>query len=118
MFNWDIYHDIYNTLDDPFGIICVLTKKDDVNLKVFNMITRINKSKALTKHISCEYKCKINWRNLHQKWETDKLPCECKETIKLCVQKILYLKLQYMFLQNHESLESIIGDSVIMCHPL
>ena len=50
----------YNTLDDPFGIICVLTKKDDVNLKVFNMITRINKSKALTKHISCEYKCKIN----------------------------------------------------------
>ena len=91
MFNWDIYHDIYNTLDDPFGIICVLTKKDDVNLKVFNMITRINKSKALTKHISCEYKCKINWRNLHQKWETDRLPCECKETIKHYVCKKYYI---------------------------
>ena len=33
------------------GRICVPNKTEDVNLSVFNMITRINESKPLTKHI-------------------------------------------------------------------
>ena len=32
---------------------------EDLNLSIFNMITGINESKTLTKHISCEYKCKF-----------------------------------------------------------
>ena len=31
----------------------------DVNIKVFNMITRINEAKTLVKHISYDYKCKF-----------------------------------------------------------
>ena len=31
--------------------ICVLNKSEDVNLNVYNMITRINESKTLTKHV-------------------------------------------------------------------
>ena len=47
----------YNNLDEPSGRRCVANKTEDINLKVFNMITRINESKTLTKHVSCE--CKI-----------------------------------------------------------
>ena len=44
------------------------------------MITEINESKTLTKHISCKYKCKFDGRkcNLNQKWKNDKCRCEHK----------------------------------------
>ena len=32
-------------------------KTEDLNLKIFNMITETDESKTLTKHISCELKC-------------------------------------------------------------
>ena len=41
-----------NTLDDPSSR-CRVANKTNVNLNVFNMITRINKSNTLMKHISC-----------------------------------------------------------------
>ena len=31
--------------------ICVPSDKEDVNLKIFNMITRVNEAKVLLKHI-------------------------------------------------------------------
>ena len=49
-----------NTLDDLHCRICVLNKTKNVNLNVFDMITRINKSKALTKHKSYDCKCKYD----------------------------------------------------------
>ena len=53
-----------NTLNDLSNKVCVPNKIEDLNLNVFNMITEIinqcvqhdyrnNKSKTLTKHISC-----------------------------------------------------------------
>ena len=41
----------YNSLDDPSNKICVPNETEDINLRVFYMITRINESKSLTKHI-------------------------------------------------------------------
>ena len=41
-----------STVEDPFGGICVLNRMEDVNLKLFNVIKGINKSKTLAKHIS------------------------------------------------------------------
>ena len=35
-----------NTLDNLYREICVLDKIEDVNLSVFNMITRVNESKT------------------------------------------------------------------------
>ena len=63
-----------NTLDDPSKKICNPNKVEHFNLHVFNKITRINESKALTKHISCEYKCKYDGKkcNLNQKWNNKK----------------------------------------------
>ena len=44
------------------------------------MITEINKSKTLTKHMSCECKCQFDGRkyNSNQKWNNDKCLSECK----------------------------------------
>ena len=46
----------WNTLNDLSNKVYVPNKTEDLNLSVFNMITRINESKTLTKHISCESK--------------------------------------------------------------
>ena len=44
------------------------------------MVTEINESKALTKHISSQYKFKFDVRkcNLNQKWNIIKCWCKCK----------------------------------------
>ena len=32
----------------------------DINVKAFNVITNKNEAKSMTKHISCDWKCKFN----------------------------------------------------------
>ena len=46
-----------NTLNDLSNKVYVPNKTEDLNLSVFNMITRINELKTLTKRISCACKC-------------------------------------------------------------
>ena len=77
----DRYVGSCNTLNDLSNKVCVLNKTEDLNLSVFNVITRINESKSLTKHISCEYKCRFDRRkcNSDQRWNNDKCRCECKK---------------------------------------
>ena len=51
-----------NTLNDLSNRVCVPNKTKDLNLNIFNTMTRINESKTLTKRISCECKCKFDGR--------------------------------------------------------
>ena len=46
--------------------MCVPNKTEDLNLRMFNMITGVNESKMLTKHISCECKCRLDRKNVIQ----------------------------------------------------
>ena len=43
--------------------MCVPNKTEDFNLSVSNTITGINQSKSLTKHLSCECKCRFDGKN-------------------------------------------------------
>ena len=54
--------------------VCVLSKAEDLNLSVFNIITGVNESKTLTKHIPCKCKCKFDERkcNSNKWWKNDK----------------------------------------------
>ena len=72
-----------NTLNDLSNKVCIPNKTEDLNLTVFNMITRINECKTLTKHISCKCKCKFGARrcNSNQLWNNDKCRCECKHHV-------------------------------------
>ena len=63
----DKYFETCSTLDDLTNKICVPNKTEDLNLRVFNMITGINESKTLTKHISCECKRKFDERKFKLK---------------------------------------------------
>ena len=52
----------FNTLNDLSNKVGVPNKTEKLNLSVLNMITGINESKTLTKHISCECKCRFDGR--------------------------------------------------------
>ena len=47
----------YNVLSTK---ICVPRKTKDINVKTFNMTTHTNEAKAMTEHISCDCKCKLD----------------------------------------------------------
>ena len=51
----------YGSCNDPdlSTKICVPSKTKDINIKLFNMITKINEDKTLIKHISCDWKSKL-----------------------------------------------------------
>ena len=70
-----------NTLNDLFNKVLVTNKTENLNLRMFNMITGINESKTLTKHLSCKCKCKFDGRkyNSDQWWNNIKCQCECKK---------------------------------------
>ena len=59
----DKYVGSCNTLNDLSNKVCVPNKTQDLNLNVFNIITEINESKTVTKHRSCERKCKFDKRS-------------------------------------------------------
>ena len=56
----------YNTLNDSSNKVCVSNNTEDLNLSVFNKITGINESKALTKHVSYEPNVNLMKQNVIQ----------------------------------------------------
>ena len=51
-----------NNLNELSNKVCVPNKTEDLNLSMFNMITGINESRTLTKHISCKCNCRFDGR--------------------------------------------------------
>ena len=74
----DICVGSFNGLSDK---VCVPKRKEHLNLSVNNMITGINESKTLTKHISCKCNCKFDGRKCKsdQWWNNTKCWCVCKK---------------------------------------
>ena len=60
--------------------IYVLRKIEDANVKVFNIVTITDESKAFVKNISCGFKCKLNSTacNSNQKWNSKTLFKNCR----------------------------------------
>ena len=79
------------------------------------MITGINESKRLTKHISCQ--CKWNFDGTKCKsnkwWNSDKYRCECKKH-HICEKDYVWNPAKCNC-ENGKYLASIKDDSVIMC---
>ena len=107
-----------NTLNDLSDNIYVVNETEDLNLRIFNMITGINESKILTKHKSCECKCKFDGRkhNSNQKWNNDKCWCECKNPKEHHICKKDYIwNPATCCCENGKYLASIFDDSIITC---
>ena len=92
--NLDRRNESCNMLNDTSSRICVINKIKVVNLRIFKMITGINKSKTLTKHISYKCICKFDSRkcNSNQKGNNDKCQCEHKNLTEhhVCVKKVTF----------------------------
>ena len=82
------------------------------------MITRINESKTLTKHMSRECKCKLDGTkcNSNQQWNNDICQCQCK---KHHISEKDYVRNPATCnCENGKYLASIMDDSVITCEEL
>ena len=107
-----------NTVIDLSIKVCIPNKREDLNLSFFNMITGINESKTLTKHISCEWKCKLDETkcNSNQWWNNNKCQCECKNH-HICEKEYDWNPVTCNC-ENGKYLASIMDDSVITCNEL
>ena len=98
-----IYDGSCNAFDDLSIKVCVPSKTKHVNVKAFNMTKRINETKTLVKHISCDCQCKSDSTtcNSNKKWNNKKCQCDCEKSYSwnrstgICENRNYYL---YLFL--------------------
>ena len=96
---WLIHRDlggIINILIDLWDRTWVPSKTKNTNMKVYNMLRKMNQSNSLVQQFLCD--C-IRWYGdkkilSNQKWIKDTCPCECKTPIKQHV-KVLYINSYY-----------------------
>ena len=72
-----------NNINDPYAKICVPGVVKDLNVKVFNLMSRTNETRHIKWHKTCKCKCRLDASvcNNKQRWNDDKCRCKCKELI-------------------------------------
>ena len=53
----------------------------NINVKVFNLVSRTNKTRHIEWHETCKCNCRLytSVSNNKQRWNKDKYRCKCKE---------------------------------------
>ena len=72
-----------NNINDPYAKICVPDAVKDLNVKVFNLMSRTNETRHIKWHETCKCQCRSDAIvcNNKQHWNKDKCRWECKELI-------------------------------------
>ena len=72
-----------NNINDPYAKICVSDVVKDLNVKVYNPMSRTNETKNIKWHETCKCECRLDAIvcNNKQRWNKNKCRCECKELI-------------------------------------
>ena len=72
-----------NTINDPMAKLCVADVVKDLNVKVFNMLARINETRKAVWHERCKCVCRLTSAICSDKqdWNANKCVCECKEDL-------------------------------------
>ena len=72
-----------NNINDPYAKLCVSDVVKNINVKVFNLMSRPNETRYIECHETCKCKCRIDASvcNIKQRWNKDKCRCECKELV-------------------------------------
>ena len=50
----------YNNINDPFAKLCLPDVVKNINLKVFNLMSRTNETKYIKLHETCKCKCRLD----------------------------------------------------------
>ena len=72
-----------NNINDPYTKICLPDVVKDLNVKVFNLMSRTNETKNIKWHETCKCECRLDAIvcNNKQRWNKNKCRCKCKELI-------------------------------------
>ena len=72
-----------NNINNPHTKLCIPDSAKNLNVKVFNLISRTNKTRHIEWHETCKCKCRLDASvcNNKQRWNDNKCRCECKELI-------------------------------------
>ena len=72
-----------NNINDPYARLCVPDVVKNLNIKLFNLMSRTNKTRHVKWYETCKCKCRLDAsvRNNKQRWSEDKCRCECKQLI-------------------------------------
>ena len=72
-----------NNTHDPYAKICLPDVAKDLNVKVFNLMSRTNETRLIKQHETCKCICRLDAIvcNNKQRWNKNKCRCECKELI-------------------------------------
>ena len=63
-----------NNINDPYAKICVPDVVKDLNVKVFNLMSRTNETRHIEWHETCKCKCRLDAivYNNKERWNNDK----------------------------------------------
>ena len=72
-----------NNINNPYAKLCVPDVVKNLNIKVFNLMSKTNETRHIKWHETCKFKCRLDASvcNNQQRWNEDKCMCECKELI-------------------------------------
>ena len=70
-------------INNPYANVCVLDVIKDLNIKVFNLMSRTNETRFIKRDEKCKCECRLDAIicNNKQRWNNNKCRCECKELI-------------------------------------
>ena len=70
-----------DTLDNPMSKICVPKIIENVNMQVYNFLMRLNETRNVLWHESCQCVCRLNSSvcNSKQIWNSNTCRCDCNE---------------------------------------
>ena len=68
-----------NNINDPYAKLCVPDIIKNLNIKVFNLMSRTKETRHMKCHETCKCKCRLDASvcNNKQHWNEDKCMCEC-----------------------------------------
>ena len=80
-----------NNVNNPYAKLCIPDVIKKINVKVFNLMSRINETRQILLHKTCKCVCKLSVAvcNSKQIWNDDKCRCESREDL---VNKIVCYK--------------------------
>ena len=72
-----------NGINDPYAKLYVPGIIKNINVRVFNLMSRINETRHMIWHETCKCLCRLSASvcNSRQRWNEDKCRCECKELV-------------------------------------
>ena len=83
-----------DNINNPQAKLCVPDLVKNLNVKVFNLMSRTNETRHIEWRETCKCKCRLDASvcNNKQRWKDDKCWCECKELIdkEVCDKRFIW----------------------------